>query len=101
LTTAPVCPDYRPLGEEWPLTDHPVLRLNYNSPAECDFDGGWRHAGSEFIMPVSPHLAVYTQVGKRHSGPILLDPVKTRQLQQLFVGTCLSLDPFPRPNPVG
>jgi hypothetical protein len=72
-------------GEEWPLTDHPVLRLTYNSPSEYDFGGGWGHAGSEFLMAVSARLAVYTQVGKRHAGPILLDPVKTRQLQQLFV----------------
>jgi hypothetical protein len=72
-------------GEEWPLTDHPVLRLNYNSPAEYDFGGGWGKPGSEFIMPVSPRLAVYTQGGKRHAGPILLDSAKTRQLQQLFV----------------
>jgi hypothetical protein len=56
-------------GEEWPLTDHPVLRLNYNSATEYDFGGGWGHTGSEFIMSVSPHLAVYTQVGKRHAGP--------------------------------
>jgi hypothetical protein len=72
-------------GEEWPLTDHPVLRLNFNSPAEYNLRGGWGHAGSEFIMPVSPRLAVYTQVGRRHAGPLFLDPVKTRQLQQLFV----------------
>jgi hypothetical protein len=72
-------------GEEWPLTDHPVLRLNFNSPQEYDFGGGWGHAGSEFIVPVSPRLAVYAQVGKRHHGPIRLDPAKTRQLQQLFV----------------
>ena len=62
-----------------------MLRLNYKSPAQYDFGGGWGHPGSEFIMPVSPRLAVYTQVGKHHAGPILLDTAKTRQLQQLFV----------------
>jgi uncharacterized protein DUF4238 len=72
-------------GEEWPLTDHPVLCLNYNSPEDYNFGGGWGNPGSEFIMPVSPRLAVYTQVEKRHSGPITLDAPKTRQLQQLFV----------------
>lgn len=72
-------------GEEWPLTDHPVLRINFHSAQQYDFGGGWGHEGSEFIMPVSPRLAVYTQVGKRHYGPIRLDPAKTRKLQQLFV----------------
>ena len=71
-------------GEEWPLTDHPVLRLNYDSPQKYDFGGGWGHPGSEFIMPVTPQLAVYTQVGKRHA-PIILNREVTRRLQQLFV----------------
>ena len=50
-------------------------------------------------MSVSPRLAVYTQVGKSHAGPILLDTAKTRQLQQLFVERAyrwiLARQPFP------
>lgn len=72
-------------GHEWPLTDHPVLCLNYESEAKYDFSGGWGRPGTRFIMPVSPRLAVYTQVGTRPYGPLELGPDETRRLQQLFV----------------
>jgi hypothetical protein len=48
---------------EWPLTDPLVLTLNYYGPGKYDFGAGWGLEGSEFILPVSPHLAVCTQVG--------------------------------------
>ena len=54
--------------EEWPLTDHPVLTLNFYGPNQYDFDAGWNKAGSEFFMPISPRLGVYTQVGARGTG---------------------------------
>ena len=72
-------------GEEWPLTDHPVLRLNYNGPAHYDFKGGWDSKGSEFIMPVSPHLAVYTQIGTRGPGPFTFSLEQTRMVQRFRV----------------
>ena len=72
-------------GEEWPLTDHPVLRLNYNGPEQYDFKGGWDSKGSEFIMPVSPHLAVYSQIGTRGRGPFTFSLEQTRTVQRLLV----------------
>lgn len=34
-----------PAGDvKWPLTDHPVLRLNYFKPGDYDFGGGWGEA---------------------------------------------------------
>ena len=35
------------------ITDHPVLRLNYESVAQYDVGGGWGHPDSGFILPVS------------------------------------------------
>ena len=58
-----------PGGEEWPLTDNPVLALNYVRPGEYDFGAGWGKHNSNFIMPVSPRLAVFTQVGARRLDP--------------------------------
>lgn len=58
-----------PAGDaEWPLTDHPVLTLNYDSPERYDFRGGWGHEGTELIMPISPRVAVYTQVKRKDRG---------------------------------
>jgi len=54
---------------EWPLTDNPVLALNYMKPGVYDFGGGWGRHNSNFIMPVSPTLAIFTQVGAKESGP--------------------------------
>ena len=86
-------------GEEWPLTDHPVLRLNYNGPAQYDFKGGWDSKGSEFIMPVSPHLAVYTRIGIRDSGPFTFSLEQTRMVQRLLVERAFRSVLAPRPLP--
>ncbi len=86
-------------GEEWPLTDHPVLRLNYNGPEQYDFGGGWNSNGSEFIMPVSPRLAVYTQIGTRGSGPFTFSLEQTRMVQRLLVERAFRWVLAPRPLP--
>src|SRR5882762_3883553 len=54
---------------EWPLTDNPVLALNYVRPGQYDFGAGWGKHNSNFIMPVSPRLAIFTQVGSKETGP--------------------------------
>ena len=73
-----------PVGDaEWPLTDHPVLTLNFNDPNNYDFGGGWGNEGSEFILPVSPRVAVYTQV-KRKNQTLAPSADQTRMLQRLM-----------------
>ena len=54
---------------EWPMTDNPVLALNYVRPGVYDFGAGWGKRNSNFILPVSPRLAVFTQVGVKETGP--------------------------------
>ena len=70
-------------GSEWPLTDHPVLTLNYYGPTAYDFRAGWGRPGSEFFMPVSPRLAVYTQVGSRSTGRFAFDADQTATVVKL------------------
>jgi len=70
--------------EEWPLTDHPVLRLNYYEPGRYDFCGGWNNPGSELIMPMSPKLLLYVQVGKKVPNRFNFSSEKTRLLQGLL-----------------
>lgn len=75
-----------PAGDgEWLLTDHPVLTLNFNGPDQYDFGAGWGNAGSEFFMPVSPRLGVYTQVGARDVGRFTFSADQTAMIQRLMV----------------
>lgn len=65
-------------GYAWPTSDHPVLRLNFNSVDEYDFGGGWGNKGSEILLPLSPEHLLYTQVGHRHSGQFRFSESQTR-----------------------
>ena len=71
--------------QEWPLTDHPVLRLNYYGPDQYDFAGGWGNPGSEIMMPVSPKHLLYVQVGKKNANRFSFSPHHTSLVQQLLV----------------
>jgi hypothetical protein len=72
-------------NEEWLLTDHPVLRLNYYKPGHYDFGGGWNNPGSEIMMPVSPCHLLYVQVGKRQPNRFRFSAEHTVLVQRLFV----------------
>lgn len=54
-----------PDGVTWFTTDDPVLKLNFNSPIEYDFGGGWGSTGTDLFLPLGPHHLLFTQVGKR------------------------------------
>jgi hypothetical protein len=75
--------------DEWPLTDHPVLTLNYFRPDQYDFGAGWGRDGSEFILPVSPRVAVCTQVGTNNHGPTSMTAQKTHGIQRLMAERAL------------
>jgi hypothetical protein len=70
---------------EWPITDHPVLRLNFYKPGQYDFSGGWGNKGSEIIMPVSPRHLLYVQVGKKTNNRFKFSPANTALVQHLLV----------------
>lgn len=75
-----------PNGEaEWPLTDHPVLRLNYYKAGQYDFRGGWGNKGSEILMPLSPRHLLYVQVGKRLANRFDFSDEHTQLVQRLIV----------------
>jgi Protein of unknown function (DUF4238) len=54
-----------PKGTNWFTTDAPVVRLNYQSLQNYNFDGGWASKGTEIFMPLSPSHLLYTKVGER------------------------------------
>lgn len=71
--------------KEWPITDHPVLRLNFYRPGEYDFRGGWGNDGSEIMMPVSPRHLLYVQVGKKKNSRFIFSPAETELVQRMLV----------------
>lgn len=71
--------------EEWPLTDHPVIRLNYYGPDNFNFKGGWNSPGTELMMPVSPRHLLYVQVGKKTKNRFTFDFQMTRLIQEMIV----------------
>lgn len=54
-------------GYNWPVSDTPVIKLNYYGKNNYDFKGGWANKGSEIIMPISPQHLLYTQIGNSKS----------------------------------
>jgi hypothetical protein len=74
---------------EWPLTDHPVLTLNYFRPDLYDFEAGWGRKGSEFILPVSPRVAVCAQVGTNNRGLRNMTVQQTRGIQRFMAERAL------------
>lgn len=65
-----------PPGIEWLTSDHPVVRLNYRTPDDFDFNGGWDSPGTIIFMPLSPTHLLYTQVGS--------EPLKERTTSLFF-----------------
>jgi Protein of unknown function (DUF4238) len=85
--------------DEWPLTDNPVLALNYVRRGEYDFGAGWGKHNSNFIMPVSPRVAIFTQVGSRETGPWHASLEQTRELQGFAVERALRWIIARKPDP--
>lgn len=72
-------------AEQWPISDHPVLKLNYYKPGHYDFRGGWGNPGTEIMMPVSPRHLLYARVGEKAPSRFEFSKGETRFMQQLLV----------------
>lgn len=71
-------------GHEWPTSDHPALRLNYNDPEDYTLEGGWGFPGSDLLMPLTPRYLLFTQVGKKFPRDLQFSSTQTRELQRLL-----------------
>jgi hypothetical protein len=49
----------------WFTTDDPVVRLNFRSPSDYDFKGGWAKPNTNIFLPLSPRHLLFTQVGQK------------------------------------
>lgn len=56
---------HAPEGLQWPTTDNPLVRLNFNSLDDYNFLGGWGVENGDIFMPLSPKHLLYTSIGGR------------------------------------
>ncbi|MCK9487339.1 MAG: DUF4238 domain-containing protein [Dehalococcoidia bacterium] len=72
-------------GVEWPLTDHPALKLNYRSPADYDFGGGWGTRNTDLFMPLSPRHLLFTEVGRDAGRRVVLSRSESSAFRSFLV----------------
>jgi hypothetical protein len=71
-------------SDEWFTTDHPALRLSFNSVADYNFGGGWGRKNCDLLLPLSPRHLLYAQVGARHPERFAFRPNQTRLIQRFL-----------------
>jgi hypothetical protein len=72
-------------GTNWPLTDHPSLRVGFRSEQDYSFGGGYGRRNTDLALPLSPHYLLHTMVGTRAQRYYRLSPEHTRIMQGLLV----------------
>jgi hypothetical protein len=70
---------------EWPITDHPSVRVAFNSLKDYSFDGGFGKRNNDLFMPLSPRHLLFAQVGKKHERYFTATLDHTIILQTLLV----------------
>ena len=74
------------LGLTWPTSDNPLIRLNYESPARYDFNGGWAVHSGDILLPLSPTHLLHRCAG--HKGKqrgFRLDTATTQRTIQIII----------------
>lgn len=49
----------------FPTTDDPVICMNYRNENDYDFKGGWGRKNCNILMPLSPRMILFTQIGRK------------------------------------
>jgi len=70
-----------PEGISWCTSDNPVIKLNFYSPNNYDFKGGWGSKGTKLLFPLSPRYMLYTKIGER---PPLRGTVLSVEMANIF-----------------
>jgi len=71
-------------NDEWFTSDHPAMRLHFNSVADYNFGGGWGRKNCDLLLPLSPRHLLYAQVGVRHPDRFMFRPDQTRLIQRFL-----------------
>jgi hypothetical protein len=80
-----------PNGLPWFTSDDPVICLNYNSPSDYNFKGGWGIPRTNILFPLSPRYLMFTQVGessrprlKRHHARVLREIIAKHAYRRIY-----------------
>lgn len=77
---------HAPAGISWPTSDNPLIRLNFNSAQNYDFDGGWGAKNGDILLPLSPKHLLYTCIGsKPPQRGMTLDEATARQMRKMII----------------
>ena len=73
-------------GMTWPTSDNPLIRLNYTSPDQYDFNGGWAVPSGDILLPLSPTHLLHRCAGHRpKSRGFRLDGPTTERTIQIII----------------
>lgn len=70
----------------FPTSDDPVICLNYNNERDYDFDGGWRIKHGNILMPISPKLLLFSEIGEKGPYPDLdYSPMYSKLFREMII----------------
>lgn len=74
------------LGEMWPTSDNPLIRLNFFGNGRYNFEGGWQTPKGDVLLPLSPQHLLHRCHGMRPPPRgSRLDTETTRAIQRIIV----------------
>jgi hypothetical protein len=71
-------------GLAWITSDHPLLRLAYTSDNDYHFGGGWGRRGCDILLPVTPDVLLFAQVGHHHGRRFTMSKDQTVRIVRLL-----------------
>lgn len=73
-------------GISFPTSDDPVICLDYNSERDYDFSGGWGKKHSNILIPISPKLLLFSEVGaKRKISGLDYSPAYSKLFREMII----------------
>ena len=70
----------------FPTSDDPVICLNYNNKEDYDFNGGWGNKHGNILMPISPKLLLFSEIGEKGPCPNLdYSPTYSKLFREMII----------------
>ncbi len=77
---------HAPSNISWPTTDNPLVRLNFFSPTNYNFSGGWGVQNGDILLPLSQKHLLHSCIGRKpHPRGTTLDTNTARLIRRIIV----------------